>query len=170
MQGQGHGADGAHVGSHFVPAHTVAARHPAQEPSLLVVQRHREAVDLQLRHVGDFANAHLAEDPRLELAQLFLAVGVVEAEHGHAVGEGRELLGRLLADPLRGAVGRDQVGVLVLQVLQLPLEAVVLRVRDLGRAAHVVELLVPPDLLPEPARPLRGPFAGRGRVTGPRSA
>src|SRR5262249_14367752 len=88
-----------------------------------------------------------AEEPVLELAELALAVRVVEAEHGHAVGEGRELLGRLLAHALRGAVRGDEVGVLRLEIAELALQAVVLLVGDLRRVQDVVEVLVAADLL-----------------------
>jgi hypothetical protein len=75
--------------------------------------------------------------------------------------ESRELLRWALAHALRGAVRRDQVGVLGLQVAQLTLEAVVFLVRDLRRVQDVIEVLVAPDLLAELPDPLRGPVAGR---------
>jgi hypothetical protein len=75
--------------------------------------------------------------------------------------EGGELLRGPLAHALRGAVGRDEVGVLGLEVPELPLQAVVVLVGDLRRVQDVVEALVPPDLLAELPDPLRGPVAGR---------
>src|SRR5262249_52541772 len=102
-----------------------------------------------------------AEDPLLELPKLVLAVRVVEAEHGHAVGEARELGRGLLPHALGRAVRGDELGVPCLEVAQLALEAVVLLVPDLGRVLHVVEVLVAPELLAEAAGPLR---FGRGDV------
>jgi hypothetical protein len=148
-QDERHGPDRPHVGRDVVPAHAVAAGDPAHEAAVLVVQRHGQAVHLQLGHVLQLALAHHAEDAPLELAQLLLAVGVVEAEHGHPVHERGERLGGLLADALGRAVRRDQVRELRLQRAQLPLEPVVLLVRDLRLVEHVVEALVPADLLAE---------------------
>ena len=71
------------------------------EPPALVVERHRQPVDLQLRGVGDLPLPHRPEDALLELPQLLLGVGVVEAQHRHPVGEARELL-RGLARPRAG--------------------------------------------------------------------
>ncbi len=144
-----HGLDGAHVRRHVVAPDAVAARHAPHEASFFVVEGHRQAVDLRLGHVVDGALADLPEDPLLELAQLFFVVRVVEAQHRHAVlPRGKRLRG-LLADALGGAVRRDEVGELRLQVAQLAFEPVVLRVGDLGLVEHVVEVLVPAQLAPQ---------------------
>ena len=58
-----------------------------------------------------------------------------------------EALDRLPADPLRGAVGADQLGVLLLQPLQALQQAVELAVADRGRGLDVVEVVVALDLL-----------------------
>src|SRR5207249_3136541 len=80
---------------------------------------------------------------------LLFVVGVVEAEHRHPVRPRRKRRRRLFADALGGAVGGDEVGELRLQVPQLALEAVVLRVGDLRPVEHVVEVLVPAQLAPQ---------------------
>ncbi len=154
LQHQRHRADGAHVGGHVVAPQAVAARHAAHQPAALVVQRHREAVDLELGHVGDLARPHQPEDALLELAQLVGRVGVVEAEHGHAVAEARELLGGALAHALGRAVGGHQVGEGRLDLAQLALERVVLLVGDLGSVEDVVEPLVAADLVAQGSQAL----------------
>ncbi len=154
--------DRAGVRRHVVAAHAVAAGHRPHEPAALVVEGHRQAVDLQLRGVGDLALApEHAEDPLLELPQLVLAVSVVEREHRHAVDERRELVGRLLPHPLGRAVGGDELGVLGLEPSQLALERVVLVVGDLGPVERVVQVLVAADLLPQRGDPLLGRLARR---------
>jgi hypothetical protein len=55
----------------------------------------------------------------------------------------------LLPHPLRRAVGRDEIGELGLQLPQLALEPVVLRVGDLRLVDDVVEVLVPAQLAPQ---------------------
>ena len=158
-------ADRARVRGDVVAAHAVAARHGTREPPLLVVERHREPVDLQLRDVGDLALPDRPEDALLELAQLFLGVRVVEAQHRDLVHEGRELGRGPLPHALGGARGRDEIGELGLQLAQLALERVVLLVGDLGLREHVVEVLVAADLLAQPGDPRLGLLArGQGRL------
>lgn len=78
----------------------------------------------------------------------------------------REGLGGLLPHTLGGAVGGDEVGVLRLELAQLPLERVVLLVADLRRVPLVVELLVPADLRPQLVDARRGLVAVRGLAGG----
>jgi hypothetical protein len=85
------------------------------------------------------------------------------------VDELREALGGLLPHPLGGAVGRDEVGVLRLEVAQLALEPVVLVVADLRAVEGVVEPLVPADLLAELVDARRGLRVVRGLVAGANS-
>jgi len=63
------------------------------------------------------------------------------------MGEARERLRGLPPYALRRAVGRDELGVLRLQVAELALETVVLLVGDLGPVEDVVEPLVAADLV-----------------------
>ena len=103
----------------------------------------------------------LPEDPLLELAQFLLVVGVVEAEHRHAMHPRGERFRGPLSHPLRGAVGRDQFRELRLQVPQLALEPVVLRVGDLRLVGDVVEVLVPAHLAPQLLDAVFSLFAGQ---------
>ncbi len=59
-----------------------------------------------------------------------------------------ELVEGLGPDALGGGVGRDRVGVLLLQVLELAEELVVLGVADLGRVEDVVAVVVVVELAP----------------------
>ena len=68
----------------------------------------------------------------------------------------REPLDRLVADALRGAVGRDQLGMLGLELLEPLHQPVVLEVGDLRRRLDVVFPVVVADFLAEP-----GDFGGR---------
>ena len=60
-----------------------------------------------------------------------------------------EALGGLIAQALGGAVRRDQLGELRLQVAQLAVKAVVLLVGDLGPGLDVIEMIVPADEVPQ---------------------
>ena len=63
--------------------------------------------------------------------------------------ERRELVGRLLAHSLGGAVGGDELGVLGFELPKLALQPVVGLVGDLRPVEDVIEALVLPDLAPE---------------------
>ncbi len=55
-------------------------------------------------------------------------------------------LARFAANPLRGRVGRDQLGMSRLELLQLVHHAIEFRVADLRIVEHVIAILVMPDL------------------------
>ena len=88
-------------------------------------------------------------DPLVERAQLVVVVGVVEAEHRDDVLDGREAVGGRAGDALGRRIGRDEIGVLGFEPLELVQQPVELLVGDLGRAVEVVALLVVADLLAE---------------------
>src|SRR5438309_8858177 len=60
-----------------------------------------------------------------------------------------ELGDRLGSDPLGGRVGRDELGMLALDRLELVVERVVGVIADLGIVEHVVAVRVIVDRLPE---------------------
>jgi hypothetical protein len=85
-------------------------------------------------------------------AQLVLAEHVVEAHHRHRVLDRREHGGDGgAADLLRGRVGRDELGELLLERLELAEQLVELGVADDG----VVELVVAPVVLGDLGAELR---------------
>ena len=83
----------------------------------------------------------------LPVAQLFLVVSVVEREHGRGMANLEETFARFAADALGGRVGRDQFGMLGLELLQLFKKLVELKIADLRIVKHVVAVLVVADLL-----------------------
>ena len=133
----------------------VAARRGPREDAVLVHERDRQAVDLQLgdeyRHATQ-AVRHALE-PRL---QLLAAVRIVEREERDLVPHARQLGNGRPAHALRRRVRRDEPGMLSLERFQLAHEGVVLGVRDLGPGLRVVEAVVPPDLVPQLRRARRG--------------
>jgi hypothetical protein len=63
--------------------------------------------------------------------------------------DGLEPLDRPAGHALRGRVGRDEIGMLGLEPLELVQQRVELGVRDLGGVQDVVALFVVADLLPK---------------------
>ena len=72
----------------------------------------------------------------------------------------REALDRLIADALRGAIGRDQFGMGGFELLESLDEAIVLGVGNLGGRLDVVFPVVAADFLAKP-----GDFRGGGVMT-----
>src|SRR5256885_10894924 len=70
-------ADGAHVLRHVLAHAPVAARHAAHEHAVLVVNRDREAVNLQLRHVLEASPVRELAAALVEGAQVFDVVAVL---------------------------------------------------------------------------------------------
>jgi hypothetical protein len=74
-----------------------------------------------------------------------------------------ELAHRLGRDALGGRIGRDELGMLLLERLQLVIERVVLVVADLGVVEDVVAVGVVVDRLAQLGGALPGVFARRGQ-------
>jgi hypothetical protein len=70
-------------------------------------------------------------------------------------------LAGLAPHALGGAVGRDQLGVPLLEVTQLAVELVVLLVPDLRLSLYVVQVVVPPDQVAQLEDAALGLFANQ---------
>ena len=103
---------------------------------------HGQAVELQLGDVLEFGAAHQLAHAAIEIAQLAFVQGVVETEHGRAVGHLDETLARLAAYALGWGIRRQQFGMARLQIAQFAHEGVVFGVGDFGLVQHVVQALV----------------------------
>src|SRR5207247_5946130 len=82
-EGERNRADGANVRGHFFAASAVAAGRALHQPSVLVGEGDAEAVDFHFSHVshGRLAEAGAFSHAFVKPPQLFVVVGVVEAEH-----------------------------------------------------------------------------------------
>ncbi len=138
--------DRAQVRRDVLADQAVAARRAAREYAVAIDERDREPVDLRLGDVGDVvvepALGEQAPRARVPCGQLVAIARVGEREHRLQVLGGREPLGGARAHALRRRVGRSQLGLPLLELHQLAVERVVLRVRDL----RLVELVVEPQM------------------------
>ena len=125
----------------------VAARRRRDELAVLVPQTNRDAVDLQLNGIRKFFVLELLPNVGVEFLQPLAVERIVNREHRLGVADLRQPADRRAADALRRAVGRDQLGVVGLQLFQLFEELIELLVRDFGAALDVVEVIVMVDLL-----------------------
>ena len=130
-------------------ADAVAAGRAAHQPPVLVGQRNAQAVDLQLGDVDDrlVAEAGAAADPLVECPRARLVVGVVEAEHRREVLDRLESFDRPAGDALGRRVGRDEIGMLRLEPLELVQQPIELLVGDLRVVVDVVALFVVADVV-----------------------
>ena len=151
-----HAADRAEVGADVLAHPPVAAGGAAHEAAARVEQRHAEPVDLGLADVAGALARQRPAQPGLELAQAVGRGGVVEREHRHAMLDGLEGVDWRARHALGRAVGRDEVGVLGLQGLELAQEGVVLGVGDLRPRLDVIEIVVVVDPLAQLGEPLGG--------------
>ena len=144
--------DRADIVRDVVADRAVAAGGAEHEQAVLVGERDGHAVDLQLQHPLDGARVRLLEklfDAAAPGGEVGGIVGVVDREHRQPMPHRLELRYRLVADPLRGAVGRHQFGMFVLEHTQVGEQAIVVAVADLRCRLDVILPVVMPDLLPQ---------------------
>ena len=168
-QVHGHVLDGAHVERHILARGAVTARSRAHEGAILVGKRHAQAVDLELAGIGDAAGTECilgALEPRVKLIKIH---GVVHGIHTRHVRDRRKLLAHVATHALGIAVGRHEVGVGRLDLLQLNEHFVEGGVRDLGRIEHVVAISVVVELMAKLGRARCRLGAGIGRCGGIRA-
>ena len=126
------GADRGEVGRHVFTGHAVAAGRTDRQATVFVEQRDGETVELRLTDERDRAG-HELDDAVVPGDELVTAERVVERQHRHRVGDGRERCRGRAARSLRRRVGREQLGMGGFELAQLTEQRVVLGVGDLGR-------------------------------------
>ena len=141
LQAQWYRGDGAHVGRHIVALRAVAARHRPFHHAVFVLYADGETVVFQLANVFNISVEEGA-DAVVELQQLLFRVGVAERKHRIDVLHGLEAFRHGAAHPLRGTVGLHELGMRLLQLLQMAQQLVELVVADDRRVQHVVVVVV----------------------------
>ena len=162
-----YGSDRAHVRGDVFAPRAVPPRRRHREPAAFVAQAHRDAVELGLGDVLDllsFPEIEPLAHPPVEVGDSRRVECVREREHGHLVDHLVERVEGSAADALGGGIGNGELGVGRLQGDELREQAVVLRVGDLRRIEHVVEMVVTSDRLAElGGAPAIGGRRGTGR-------
>ena len=147
--GKRNGADGADVERHVFADGAVAASDAANQFAVLVAQGQRHAVELQFAYVIDVFPPAQFVYPPLPVAQFVFAVGVIQREHGRRMLRLHETFAGFAADALGGRIGRDQLGMLGLELFQLVHELIEFSVRDFRIVEHVVAIFVVADFVAE---------------------
>ena len=132
----------------------VAARRAALEHPVAVDQRDRQSVDLRLGHeleprIVDPLAREVVAHPLDPCPEVVRRVGVRQRQHRLGVADLLELTDRLRRHALGRRVGRDQLGMIGLEGLELVEQRVVDVVADLGIVEHVIAVAVVLDLAPQ---------------------
>ena len=169
LHAQRDGLDRAQVLRHVLAQLAVAASGAAHQRTVLVHERDRQAVDLRLGLVLDSRVLHplllqQVVHACLPGAELVLVARVGERQHRLEVRHLLELRERLGANALGRRVGREELGMVGLDIPQLVHQLVVLGVRDLGIVEDVVAVVVVVELLAQLFHALLGRLGGGLRV------
>ncbi len=165
--------DRAQVGGDVLAGRPVTARGTLDEPTALVAQADRQAVDLELGHVAKLRRGlgrRRKPEPlaraRIERPQLVVAERVGQRQHRSTVADLVERASRRPAHALGRRFGRGQLRVRRFERNELAEQRVVVGVAQLRRVLRVVQLVGPLDLRGEVrvARGRRGDVEARGGV------
>ena len=153
QQGEGHGAHRAQVRGDIFPHGAVPSGGSPDEDSVLIAQGHRQTIDLELAGVASGKIGPRADQAVQKISQLLGGKDVVQALHGHHVGNlDKAFPGRAPHTP-RGGSRILQFGVCPFQGQKLPHQRVVGVVGDLGGVQHIIPVGVASDLPPQRHRP-----------------
>src|ERR1035438_5503054 len=158
LHAQRKGADGAGIFGYVFAHRAVSTGDGLGKFAVAIVGGHGESVQFELGDVAVWGDAEEVADAAVEIAELTLVEGVIEAEQRRAVLDLDESLARLSTDALGGGVRREQLGMLGLQRLEPAHQLVVFGVGDLGSVEDVVLLLVVAQLFGELLDLARGIF------------
>ena len=148
-QAQRHAGYRAQVPGHVLPALPVASRRAPLQAPVDVYETRREPVELGFQGVLHLVGLEAFAHPSIEIAQLFLPERVSERKHGRGVDHLRKGGHGFRAHPPGGRIRSLQIGMRGLERLELPHQAVVLGVGDLGVVESVVTVVVVIDALAE---------------------
>ena len=164
---QGNRANGADVGGNILAARAIAASGAANQTAVLVRQRDAQAVDLQLgdvrnlrRRLGGLSTlpAPAATPLRTRSSKARSSASLYALSRlsiGCDVRDGLESLDHAAPNPLRRRIGRDQLGVVRFQPLELMQQLIELLVRDFRIVMNVVALFVTSDGIAQLAEALQ---------------
>ncbi len=156
-------ADRADVGRDVLADAAVATRDAAGQHAVLVRQRDRQAIDLELAEELGVVDA-FAQDARVPALELLDRERVVEAVEPLPVLVGLERRRDHAADLLRRRVGRAELGQLLLEALELADQLVVVVVGDDRCVVAVIALPMLLDRLGELLVPLPQVVIGRHAI------
>ena len=143
---QWHIAHGAHVHGHIFACRAIATRGRHDKRPVVVRERDRRTIDLEFTHHGNEAPkmALHAIHPGFELVSV---ERIIERIHANCMLNGRELGCHCPAHTLGRRRWIEELGIFLLERIEIAQQRVEGRVGDLGGVLHVVEIAVMFDLV-----------------------
>ncbi len=133
----------AQVGRNVFAGFSIASGRPTDQDSFHIAEIDRQPIKLGLAAVSQpRLRAQSCAQTTVKLSQLIRAEGVVERQHGLQVLRFGKSSRRGRANPLGGRIRHHQFWVLCLKALQLPQQAVILRIRHPRLVQYVVGVVV----------------------------
>jgi hypothetical protein len=143
-------ADGPDIGGDVLASGSIAARHAAHQRSIFIDERKAQAVEFVFGYVFHLLALGTLARAAVEIAQLVVAIGVVEAQHRRGMAHGAETLARFAADTLGGRIVRYQFGMLRFERLQFVHQAIEPAIGDRRLVEHVIAVFVLADFAAQP--------------------
>ena len=132
----GDGADGFEILRHILPHIAVPPGRAPDKPAVFIFQGHGETVDFRLHGERRGRDGLLCTGKKL--LQLLHAEHILQAHQRHGMAHLGEGVHRLAAHPPGGRIGKNIFRVFLFQILQLPQETVVFKVRHGRIVQHVI--------------------------------
>lgn len=132
--------EGLEVFGHILAHKAIAPGRTPGKDAVGILQRHREAIDLVLHHVPGRCDCF--PHPAVKVPDLVQGEHILQGVHAHGVLHlGKGIVPRP-ADPERRAVGLDILGVLLFQVHEFMVDAVVFIIRYQRIIQNIILVIV----------------------------
>ena len=145
-QSQRDGPNGPQIGGDILASGAVATRGTLHQPTVLIAQADRQAVELGLGTERWFVLAQRVADAAHEVAYLLVAEGIGQRQHRDRMPHLGEATVGLLANAMRGGVGIIELWMRRLQRFQFAHQSIVFGVRNRRIVEHVVAVIGVTDL------------------------
>ncbi len=149
-QAQRNRAHGAHIGGDILSRRAVSARRRLHEQTPFITQADRQSVIFRFGCPDQLSGRQTRSAQPLayaliEGAHFGLVQRIAQREHRHPVPDRRKGAGRCAGYPLRRRIGRNQPGMITLDLLQFAKQPIVFGIGHAGRIEHVVFVVEPCD-------------------------
>ena len=139
-QGHRYGTDGAQILRDILAGAAIAAGSALIKHAVSIFQGHGKPVDLGFHAV--FGTGQSLPHPFQKLHHLAVIEGILQTLQRHIMVHLGKVAQDLAADALRGTVWRDLLRVFLFQILQLPVQPVILKVGHGGSVQDVIKIAV----------------------------
>jgi hypothetical protein len=141
---QGNVFDGAHIGRYIFTFNAVAARCALHQQAVLVSESNRQAVNLRLHHkfqiiCGNTFGQQFGNSIE-PVVHIFVIKRIAQTGHGDGMDDFFKTFQRFSANALGGRIGRDQFGMIALNLAQFIQESIIFIIADNGIIQRMVAI------------------------------